>query len=224
MNLTGEIFNRLKVIEPAGESKHKQKLYLCQCVCGTMKTLKGAEVKSGKIQSCGCLRDELLLGRAKTHGESKNVPEYRAWMSIKRRCFYKKSINNKDYLGRGITVCERWKTSYENFLVDMGRRPTKNHSIERKNNNGNYEPANCKWATRMEQANNTRRTHAFEINGERITLTQIARKYNITRDKLRYRLLMLGWSFEKTISFFKNQPKVENNGKHAEDPQGKLFD
>jgi hypothetical protein len=133
--------------------------------------------------------------------------EYNVWSKVKARC---SQPNRKDwyrYGGRGIKVCERW-SSFKNFFADMGPRPSPKHSIDRINNNGNYEPSNCRWATLREQCNNRRSNRILKIAGEKITLKNASRKYNICHDVLQKRL-NAGWSTEDSISIpiQKRKPK-----------------
>jgi hypothetical protein len=132
------------------------------------------------------------------HGR-KWAPEYVSWCNMKQRCFDENSTFYRDYGGRGITVCDRW-LDFVNFFADMGNRPSTKHTIERINNDGNYEPSNCRWATRKEQANNRRSRRILELNGERKSLTEWATQLGIDKRRLHYRLNVLGWSVEKTIT------------------------
>lgn len=149
----GTRFSRLTVVSREG------KYLSCICDCGTIKSVRIDHLNAGRIKSCGCLAVETARAIHTKHGESFTragavTPEYRSWRSMLNRCNRASDISYPLYGGRGIKVCERW-LSYENFLADMGRRPPKT-SIDRINTNGNYEPANCRWATSVQQMNNRR--------------------------------------------------------------------
>lgn len=158
-DLTGQIFGRLIVIgraKPRGTNPYWE----CRCDCGvTIESLQH-RLKTGRTKSCGCLKAELLSAYSYRHGDARRgnaSPEYGAWAEMIQRCTNPKQKRYADYGGRGIHVCERWLNGFENFLADMGRRPTSEHSIDRyPNNDGNYEKTNCRWATRLEQAANKR--------------------------------------------------------------------
>lgn len=129
----------------------------------------------------------------------KKTPIYIAWLNIKARCLRETSTYYHDYGGRGITVCARWINSFENFLKDMGEIPSNKHTIERKDNNGNYEPDNCYWATRKEQANNRRSNVFIEFNNQKKTIAQWADSVGIQMKTLHKRISD-GWSFESAIT------------------------
>jgi hypothetical protein len=162
-NISGMKFGKLIAIEPSGRSAGRGILWKCKCDCGTETNVQTYNLRSGKTISCGCLRREnpnwgrLKHGDAKHRNGQKRAPEYNAWLNMKRRCYRKNDERYMDWGGRGITVCERWLNNYEDFLADMGRKPAKNYSIERVNNDGNYELDNCVWATRSQQQYNQRR-------------------------------------------------------------------
>jgi hypothetical protein len=134
---------------------------------------------------------------SRTHGAT-NTPEFRAWISLRHRCESPKSPSFKDYGARGITVCERW-SSFENFLADMGPRPSPDHSIDRRDNDKGYGPDNCRWATWAEQASNKRNNRVLTINGETRTLAQWARLAGLASSTLDNRLKD-GWTLEEAVS------------------------
>lgn len=171
-NLIGMEFSRLIVVGYLGR-KGANNNWECVCICGNSCQVSGGNLKSGHTQSCGCWQKEKTSQVAKKHGMSRSA-EYRTWFAIKKRCYDQSCTRYPRYGGRGITVCDRWLESFEHFLSDMGPRPSANHSIDRINNNGNYEPKNCRWATNKEQSNNTSRNHKVTINGTTKTITQWA--------------------------------------------------
>lgn len=140
--------------------------------------------------------------RKTTHGMTKS-PEWQAWFSMLKRCRNPSDQHYPDYGGRGITVCDRWRDSFENFYADMGPRPSPDHSIDRKDNDGNYEPSNCRWATKSEQARNRRirrDRERYHVDGEMLTTAQIAIKFGLKYHTLRYRLRN-GWAISDAIAF-----------------------
>jgi len=157
IDLVGRRFERLVVIARDTNITRRPR-WICRCDCGREKSIDGQELRRGKTRSCRCLQAELLPLANRKHGDvgtGSGTPEWNAWASMRKRCTNSRNRFYRHYGGRGITVCERWNT-YENFLVDMGRRPSPVHSLDRKDNNGNYEPDNCRWATKSEQAKNQR--------------------------------------------------------------------
>lgn len=187
LQLEGKRFGKLLVIKDVGVNNRGTYMWLCKCDCGKEKVVKGATLVEGTTKSCGC-----LLGKKTKHGLA-NAPEYNVWIGMKERCYNPLSTGYYKYGGRGITVCERWKNSFERFYEDMGIRPSDLHSIDRyPNNDGNYEPLNCRWATDKEQLRNTRRNVWVEYRGERFVLTDLAKKLNIHYITLRYHLRSKG--------------------------------
>jgi hypothetical protein len=154
-DLTGERFGRLIATAIAGTLSGK-KMWHCVCDCGIKKVVRGSHLTGGKVESCGCLRDARFKARNTTHGMSKQRP-YRIWRDMINRCHYEKYPERHLYGGRGISVCQRWRDSFVAFIEDMGLPPP-GMSIDRyPNNDGNYEPGNCRWATATQQARNRRR-------------------------------------------------------------------
>lgn len=155
IDITGLRFGRWSVLRRNGVDTDNKAMWLCRCDCGRESIVLGKSLRSGKSLSCGCLLREILLKKHTTHGKRKSL-EYSSWTRMKQRCCNPRDSRYKDYGERGIAVCERWLTSFENFYNDMGVRPSKEYSLDRINVNGNYEPTNCKWATSAEQRRNRR--------------------------------------------------------------------
>lgn len=158
----GGQFGRLTVVGMARRLRSGAAVFRCRCECGTEKPIKASHVIEGRTRSCGCVVTEMLEGRNTKHSLSKHK-DYELWCGIVKRCENAKSTSYPNYGGRGITICARWRQSFAHFLADMGPRPSSQHSIDRLDVNGNYEPGNCRWATRAQQAQNTRRT---KLDGE----------------------------------------------------------
>lgn len=191
----GQIFTRLKVIEFLGRGFSGKKIFLCECLCGKTKKVDIYSLISSNTQSCGCLGIEnRKIGTVKsctTHGESRSVGktgEYLSWLRMRERCKCKKGNRWHKYGGRGIKVCDRWLNSYENFLHDMGRKPTEKHSLDRINNDGNYEPSNCRWATNKDQSRNKTTTIYLTLGQTKKSLTDWCDLFKSNPTTIRCRL------------------------------------
>lgn len=167
---TGTRFGRWVVIGATHNNRGHMSV-LCRCDCGTERIVRISGLLNGTSQSCTCLRLERIAVAITTHGQSLSA-EYRAWRSAHDRCENSKIRNYQNYGGRGIKVCVRWR-QFENFLEDMGLRPTSKHSLDRINVDGDYTPDNCKWSTRQEQNTNTRRSRYITIGDK----TQVAKEW-----------------------------------------------
>jgi hypothetical protein len=185
-------------ISPCGRHRHKP-FVSCKCQCGVVRPVSAKTLLNGSSVSCGCYRVDNAARRIallrKTHGESVNfqrTPEYASWLAMRRRCADPHTTDYKHYGGRGITVCDRWQNDYVAFLEDMGRKPGIKYSVERIDNDGNYEPGNCKWANQIEQCNNTRSNRLICMDGDTRTVSQWA-KISGLKPYTIFARLRLGW-------------------------------
>lgn len=168
-DLTGQVFNLLTVESFSGKDKYRNSVWNCQCKCGNSKQVTSYNLKRGHVKSCGCIWA--------THRSSK-TKTYKRWMGMIIRCYNPRSKSYKDYGGRGITVCDEWRHDYLAFLRDMGECP-EDLSLERIDNEAPYSKENCRWATKLEQANNTRTNRFLTHNGKTLTYAQWARELGI---------------------------------------------
>lgn len=197
-NLTGRRFFRLVVARYVGRNASKRSMWLCQCDCGNQTISAAGSLLRGDSKSCGCYAAERTTQTHVTHGMSK-TPEFRVWTNMRSRCFCKSTPNYRYYGGRGISVCERWAQSFEAFIEDMGLRPGNDYELDRIDNDGNYCPENCRWATRTVQQRNRRQNRVLEFRGERLCVTEWAEKVGLSVSGLRFRLKM-GWSIEDALT------------------------
>ena len=207
IDLTGKIFGRLTVIKRADANTNQNKpRWVCRCTCGKEVVVDGNSLKSGHIKSCGCYQLEI---RTK-HGMS-NTKIYRTWQAMKDRCYNPKNKKFPRYGGRGIKVCERWHI-FENFYADVSILPhfgEPGYTLDRIENDKDYEPGNVRWATPAEQNRNYSRNIKIEYNGEEMTLAEAAEKSGIAYPTLqgRYRRGKRGDELLKTVGNYNKKNK-----------------
>ena len=195
-DLSGRRFGLLTVITYAGIKKYasnrRRTLWKCACDCGKEKIIESTSLYTGNTKSCG----HLQLQKATTHGHCSNgiiSPEHAAWNAMLNRCGPKaKGRNRTRYFERGILVCKRWK-KFKNFLKDIGLRPDRSYSLDRKNNNKGYSPSNCRWATKSQQANNMQSNRIVVYNGMSKTIGQWCKLLSLPYKKTWRRIVKYGW-------------------------------
>ncbi len=202
-------FGKWTVIEADGRK------WLCRCACGTERRVVRADLRSGKSTNCGCVRRVTMPAAHRkavvTHG-MEGTTEYQIWVDMRRRCHKPNRPDYKNYGGRGITVCDEWRESFEAFYRDMGPRPP-GRTLDRLNNSGPYNKNNCVWATRKHQERNKRTSRMIEIDDKRMTVAEACEVYGIKPHTAANRLNTLGWSVEDT---FKRPIANRGQAKHVE--------
>lgn len=179
----GTKFGKLSIVCEIEAAECGDRQFQCLCECGNTLPARLEKLRSGNRTSCGCGR--------RVHNDA-DSSEYSTWRMMIQRCSNPKAEGWENYGGRGITVCERWRNSYVEFLADMGRKPTPEHSIDRQDNSGNYEKSNCHWATKLEQDKNRRTTVQVMYNGELRYVMDVCEEVGISRRTYDYRVKQ-GW-------------------------------
>lgn len=191
---TGMVFGRLTVLERIMPAINHCYNWKCKCQCGQTVIISSRKLsKNGGTESCGCLLKDIMHQR-QTHGDSTSK-EYKIWNQMKMRCENESDPAFQNYGGGGIRVCERWRNSYEAFLKDMGRCPD-GLSIDRKDNNGNYEPSNCRWVTKKQQNRNRRDNCIFTVRGITGCMSELSERFGIANRTAWYRIRKAGWDIE----------------------------
>jgi len=202
LDLVGQRFGRLVVIEETERRRPYGRRWRCQCDCDQLVVVTQGHLRNGHTQSCGCLIREITATRSLKHGyahRSGRHPLYNVWAKMRRRCEDQHDPNYPRYGGRGIIVCPAWSKSFSVFLTDMDDPPV-GYTLERIDNSGPYCPFNCKWATRTEQANNRRSSRRITINDETMTMAEWAKRYGIRYLVVAARINRYGWSPERALS------------------------
>lgn len=200
IDLTGQKFGRLTVIERAENNKNGSSQWVCRCECGNNKVVFIGNLKNGHTTSCGCLQREQAVKANTKHG-MKHTRIYNEWCGINRRCYNQNDRCYNNYGGRGITICDEWKNDFQAFYNwAMANGYADDLTIDRIDVNGNYEPSNCRWITRKEQGNNTRRNHLLTYNGKTQTLAQWADEIGISYDTLCSRIVQRHWDIERALT------------------------
>lgn len=199
----GGKFNKWTVVDHF--KNDREVMFKCICDCGNAKDVCARNVLNGRSKSCGCFKKEYAV----THGEASNrTMEYNIWSNMKSRCLNKSNRDYDKYGGRGIFICEEWVGSYETFLMDMGRSPSKKHSVDRIDNNSGYCPENCRWVMQYEQLRNTRRNVNITFNGITKTAQDWANDLNMTRSAFVKRLK--NWGLERALTEKRNENFVRD--------------
>lgn len=190
--LINKRFGRLIVVNKLGKDKNGCCQWECKCDCGGKKIVITSSLTTGRVKSCGCLVKEKSSERMKIMRAKQGKRDKRLsiiWMNMKNRCLNPNYKNYKNYGGKGITVCDEWKTSFENFYCwAISNGYEKNLTLDRINTFGNYEPKNCRWVTQKIQQNNRTNNHIIEMNGESHTLSEWCEILNVTKKKIEYHL------------------------------------
>lgn len=206
IDINGQRFGRLRVIERAPNDKNKLTMWHCLCDCGTAITTRSQDLRRGVSRSCGCLKVEELNARSHKHGMVGTRP-YRIWKNMKTRCYNSRTKAYADYGGRGITVCERWKNSFENFWADMRPSYAPGLEIDRKDSKGNYCPENCRWVSKTVQNRNTRANHFVDSPLGRMTIAELSERSGLDYGTLKRRVYK-GWQGSQLIGPVKRTQKT----------------
>lgn len=197
----GARFGRLVAVSFVDRAENSVARWRFRCDCGNEIVRKLIIVRRGEASSCGCWKRDRIAAIGKSNATHKmtKTPEYNAWAKMISRC-YTATDNSFEYYGaRGISVCDRWRHSFENFISDMGRRPSAQHSLDRKENNGNYEPTNCRWATDSEQMRNRSISRIVHFQGRDMSLAEACEIAGLGPTMV-WKRLNRGWSLERSLS------------------------
>lgn len=214
VRIEGVRFSHLTALRTLGQRKRKV-YWLCSCDCGNEAEVESYKLRSGHTRSCGCLVAETAGSLNLSHGDARVgaiTPEFKAWQGMKERCLCETNHAYGDYGGRGIKVCDRWLNDFPQFLRDMGRRPSPDHSLDRRKVDGDYEPSNCRWATRLEQNCNRRNTPVFTVGGLTAPFADLCRHFGQNFKRADQRMRALDWSAERAVLFGARNAHLATHG------------
>lgn len=195
LNLAGRRFSRLVVLALSDTAPRR---WHCRCDCGVFRVVDASHLRKAQVRSCGCLlRDARKAGHRRTHGMSK-TREYEIWTQMLQRCDNPRSKSFESYGGRGISVCDRWR-DFAVFYADMGRKPLR-ASLDRIDNDGNYSPENCRWATPSQQGRNKRNNSGVLMGGRVVTWSELAERSVVSAQLLRSRVVKYGWNVDEAMT------------------------
>lgn len=207
------VFGRLTIV--SDPIRHRDKSgrsriwYVCRCSCGTEREFMSENLRQNRTISCGCYALERTSEASKTHDMS-SAPIYAVWNMMMQRCYLPTNKAYHNYGGRGIKVCEKWH-KFEGFFEDIGSPPFPKASLDRIDNNGNYEPGNVRWASRTEQAHNKRNNTRYEYAGHNLLLVEWAEMVGIPRATLASRIMLYGWPLEKALTYPVIDPRAKGH-------------
>lgn len=201
IDLSGQQFHRLRVISraPNYQSGSRTPRWHCICDCGNKTISNSHELRSGRAKSCGCYSQEIWDQKRYKHGGHRDKL-YKVWTAIKQRCLNPADPAYPNYGGRGITICDEWKTDYLAFAAYLGEKPSPKHSVDRIDNNKGYEPGNIKWATHSEQLRNKRTNQMITHGGKTMCFKDWVRETGIPHATLHYRIYTAKWPLEKALT------------------------
>lgn len=200
INLEGQRFGRLVALSKEPARSDAETRWRCRCDCGVEKAIRTKDLRRGMVRSCGCHKRARTIERNKSHGLT-GSPEYISWAAMVQRCSNPKATHFEYYGGRGIGVCERWSNSFDLFLSDVGPRPGPGFSLDRIDNSRGYEPGNVRWASRIDQMQNTRRARKIEFMGQSVTVSAACRMAAVgVTPQTAIRRLNLGWPPDAAVT------------------------
>lgn len=197
-NIAGHKFGKLTVLSFCHAGNRSA--WLCLCECGKERVVRHNNLMSGNTTSCGCSRKITCIPPRRKPSGFMKYPEYGVWRAMKQRCNNPNNPFYKNYGGRGIIICKEWNESFGSFILAVGRRPTKSHQLDRINNNGNYEPSNCRWATPSQNGRNRRGNNRIALKGEAHTISEWAQMTGINSGTIWSRIYKSKWSIADALS------------------------